>query len=156
MVRDRRGAVVLDRVPGAGAPGGTARALGVPSVVRAGLMITWVKLLLKTRGFVGTIEWIRRRVESVPPADWADLETVKHAEHAVALAGALYPGRALCLEQSLTLYYLLRQQGIGVKYCQGVQPHPFEAHAWIEYQGEVINDFKEHVRLFARLPVQLP
>jgi hypothetical protein len=37
-----------------------------------------------------------------------------------------------------------------------VQPYPFQAHAWIEYQGEVVNDVPEHARFFARLPEQLP
>jgi hypothetical protein len=80
---------------------------------------------------------------------------VKATEHAVAMAGALYPGRALCLEQSLVLYYLMRRQGVAVNYCQGVQPYPFQAHAWIEYDGEPINDVAEHVKRFARLPEEL-
>ena len=54
------------------------------------------------------------------------------------------------------LYYLLRKQGVAVQYCQGVQPHPFLAHAWIEYGGEPINDVPEHVTFFTRLPAQLP
>jgi hypothetical protein len=74
----------------------------------------------------------------------------------VALAGALYPGRARCLEQSLVLYYLLRGRGVAARYCQGVQPNPFQAHAWIEYRGEIITDVEEHVARFARLPDQLP
>ena len=72
------------------------------------------------------------------------------------MAGALYPGRALCLEQSLALYYLLRRRGVPVRYCQGVQPYPFEAHAWVEYGGTPINDVIDHVTLFARFPDQLP
>jgi hypothetical protein len=49
-----------------------------------------------------------------------------------------------------------RRRGIGVQYCHGVMAHPFEAHAWVEYHGEVVNDIPEHVRAFARLPAQLP
>jgi transglutaminase superfamily protein len=128
----------------------------LPSLLWCGLMIAWMKLLLRTRGFLGTTRWIRRRVERLPASSDADLEAVKSAEYAVAMAGGLYPGRAKCLEQSLTLYYLLRQRGVAVKYCQGVQPYPFQAHAWIEYRGEVVNDVPEHARFFARLPEQLP
>jgi hypothetical protein len=128
----------------------------VPSVLRCGLAITWIKLLLRTRGFLGTTGWIRRRVEQVPTTAAASPEQVRAVEYAVAMAGALYPGRAKCLEQSLTLYYLLRRSGVVVKYCQGVQPYPFQAHAWVEYRGEVINDVAEHARFFARLPDQLP
>jgi hypothetical protein len=128
----------------------------VPSVLRCGVTIAFLKVLLKTLGFGATLKWIRTRIRHVRAEHLTDPKVVKRAEHTVALAAALYPGHAMCLEQSLTLYYLLRRQGIGVKYCQGVQPHPFEAHAWVEYRGEVINDFSEHTRCFARLPDQLP
>ncbi|MGI9041528.1 MAG: lasso peptide biosynthesis B2 protein [Gemmatimonadales bacterium] len=119
-------------------------------------MITLMKLMLRLRGFSGTIAWIRQRVDSVPLSGSPDLETIRRVEYAVAMAGALYPARAMCLEQSFTLYYLLRREGVAVRYCQGVTPHPFEAHAWVEHRGEPINDVAEHVRLFVRLPDMLP
>lgn len=128
----------------------------VPSVLRCGVTISLIKLLLRLRGFAGTIHWIRGRVQTVPQSTSPPIDVVKTTEHAVAMAGALYPGRAKCMEQSLTLYYLLRRQGVAVRYCQGVQPYPFQAHAWIEYHGEVVNDMPEHVRKFSRLPDQLP
>lgn len=135
-------------------PGATAKrgALKVPSVLRCGLLIAWFKGLLRVRGFLGTLEWIRRRIEPVPASAEAKLEAVRAVEYAVAMAAALYPGRAKCLEQSLTLYYLLRRRGVAVVYCHGVQPYPFEGHAWIEFRGKVINDVVEHVRHFIPLP----
>lgn len=134
----------------------SAGALQIPSVLRCGLLIAWFKWLLRVRGFMGTIEWIRHRTEALPATSETELETVKVVEHAVAMAGALYPGRAKCLEQSLTLYYLLRRHGVAAVYCHGVQPYPFQAHAWIEYRGEVVNDVPEHVGLFSRFSDQLP
>jgi len=119
-------------------------------------MILALKVALRTWGFVNTINWIRQHTEHVPEATPAHDREVRTAEQAVAMAGALYPGRALCLEQSLVLYYALRRQGVPVKYCQGVQPRPFQAHAWVEYRGEPINDQYDRVKHFARLPAQLP
>lgn len=58
----------------------------------------------------------------------------------VALAGAFYPRRALCLEQSLTLFVLLRRRGIDAQLRLGVQPRPFYAHAWIEVGGRPISE----------------
>lgn len=130
--------------------------LQVPSVLRCGLLIAWFKGLLRLRGFLGTIEWIRQRIGPLPPTTEAKIETVKAVEYAVAMAGSLYPGRAKCLEQSLTLYYLLRRHGVAAVYCQGVQPYPFQAHAWIEYRSHVINDVPEHAQFFARFPEELP
>jgi len=133
-----------------------ATSVRAPSVLQCGLIVTFMKLMLRVRGFQSTIEWIRRRVLDVPETGDAAPAILKTVERSVAMAGALYPGRAMCLEQSLTLYYLLRRQGVPVRYCQGVQPFPFQAHAWVEYLGEVINDVPDHVKLFARLPDQLP
>jgi hypothetical protein len=131
-------------------------ALRIPSVLWCGFMIFAVKMALATRGFGWTARWIRRRVEVIPQVASVDLKALKLAESAVAMAAALYPGRALCLEQSLVLYYLLRRQGIPVRYCHGVQPHPFLAHAWVEYDSEPLNDVAEHVKHFARLTGQSP
>lgn len=134
----------------------TEHRIRIPSVWWCGLTIAFIKLLLTTRGFAGTIKWISQHVGSIPQDEAADMELVKSVEQALAMAGALYPGRALCLEQSLALYYLLQRHGVAVRYCQGVQPHPFRAHSWVEYRGEPINDVAEHAKLFTRLPDQLP
>lgn len=144
-------------VAAASAPAtGAQSSVPIPSVLWCGLVIAWMKTLLQTRGFLGATGWIGRRVERIPATMAADIEQVRAVEYTVAMAGALYPGRAKCLEQSLALYYLLRRRSVAVKYCQGVQPYPFQAHAWVEYRGEVINDVPEHARFFARLPEQLP
>ncbi len=109
-----------------------------------------------TSGFTWTVDWIRGRVQAVPASTSATIDAVQAVQWPVAMAAALYPGRARCLEQSLLLYYLLRRQGTAVRYCQGVKPFPFQAHAWIEYCGEPINDVSEHAQQFVRLPDQLP
>jgi transglutaminase superfamily protein/coenzyme PQQ synthesis protein D (PqqD) len=132
------------------------QALRVPSVLRCGVVIFTLKLLLRAGSFERTLAWIRRRVTPLPPSARDDADVVSRTERAVAMAGAFYPGRARCLEQSLALYYLLRRQGAAVKYCQGVQFYPFQAHAWIEYEGAVVNDVGPHVKHFTRFPDQLP
>ena len=127
-----------------------------PSALKCGAMIVTVKLALRVCGYRRVIKWIGDRVKHLPATTWIRIEVLKSAERTVAIAGALYPGRALCLEQSLVLYYLLRRQGVDVKYQQGVQPHPFQAHAWVEYQGEPLNDVEEHAQRFTRFPAVLP
>ena len=128
----------------------------VPSMLQCGIWIFAIKAALRTRGFGWTMKWICRQVEAVPAVAFVNPAAVRAAEHVVAMAAALYPGRARCLEQSLALYYLMRRQGVPVRYCQGAQPYPFQAHAWIEYQGVVVNDIPEHAKQFLRLPDQLP
>jgi hypothetical protein len=131
-------------------------ALRIPCFVARLLIVAQIKRSLQRRRFEGTLTWIRAEVGGVPASEDTPLEQVQALEYAVAMAGAFYPGRAKCLEQSLTLYLLARRQGIAVRYCQAMQLYPFEAHAWIEYQGEVINDVPEHVKHFTKFPDQLP
>lgn len=130
--------------------------MNVPSILRSALTILVLKFLLRTRGYGWTLQWIRRGIDSRKESTSVQPGDIGAAERAVAMAGALYPGRALCLEQSLTLYLLLRRQGVPVKYRQGVQAYPFQAHAWVEFQGEPVNDVPEHVRHFVPLSSQLP
>lgn len=130
--------------------------LRVPSVLRCAAMILAMKGALRIGGFARVTNWIRRRVHSLPATTAVTGEAVTATESAVATAAALYPGRALCLEQSLVLYYLLRRQGVAAKFRMGVQAHPFAAHAWVEYRGQVLNDIPEHLKAFAPLVDDLP
>jgi hypothetical protein len=109
------------------------------------LMICALKTSLRVAGFERTWRWIQRSTEDASEATDIDGVTVAAVERAVALAAALYPGRAFCLERSLALYHYLRRRGVHVRYQMGVQTYPFGAHAWVEYRGEVINDVPEHV-----------
>jgi hypothetical protein len=50
--------------------------------------------------------------------------------------------RANCLEQSLTLWWLLRRRGIAAELRVGARKDAgrFEAHAWVEFEGAILND----------------
>ncbi|HUF34764.1 MAG TPA: lasso peptide biosynthesis B2 protein, partial [Gemmatimonadales bacterium] len=122
-----------------------------PSLLTCAGMILALRLFLRACGYGRVIRWVEGRVRPIPATDALDLHAVRAAAHTVATAAALYPGRARCLEQSLVLYYLLRRRGVALRYRQGVMPHPFQAHAWIEYRGDVITDVAEHAAQFARL-----
>jgi hypothetical protein len=144
-----------DLIAAAGTLAGTAE-IQVPSIGECWRTITALKWLLWRRGFGATIHWIRKRVEPLHASTDATTERVRECERIVAVAASFFPGRARCLEQSLALYLLMRKRGVAVTYCQGARPWPFQAHAWIEYRGEVINDIPEHTELFPRFEGQLP
>ncbi len=57
-----------------------------------------------------------------------------------------------CLRKSLVLWYLLRFNGIDSNICLGVRKFEgiFEAHAWVEYQGFVLND-NHNIRQFYKV-----
>jgi hypothetical protein len=61
------------------------------------------------------------------------------------------PYRASCLPRSLTLWWLLRRQGIATELRIGVRKAAgaLEAHAWVEYQGLILNDRDDVCQRFA-------
>ena len=126
-----------------------------PSVARCMLAIALVKGALRTVGLGRTIRWIRRRVTGIEVREVSPA-CVARWEYAVAMAAAVYPGRAHCLERSLVLFYLARRSGIAVTYHHGVRPLPFAAHAWVEFEGRVVNDVFEHILLYQRFPQVCP
>jgi hypothetical protein len=69
----------------------------------------------------------------------------------VRLTTRYTPFHATCLHRSLTLWWLLRRQGIPGDLRIGVrrQDGRFEAHAWVEYQSTVLNDTPDVNQRFA-------
>jgi hypothetical protein len=61
------------------------------------------------------------------------------------------PYRASCLPRSLTLWCLLRRRGIDGDLRIGVRKvaGQFQAHAWVEYGGAVLNDRTDVSQRFA-------
>jgi len=62
-----------------------------------------------------------------------------------------YRSRKDCLPKSLTIYYLVRKQGIDASLCIGVKKFPFAGHAWVEYRGRIVDDFPKRVPLYTLL-----
>jgi len=114
--------------------------------------IALVSRSLAWSGFAPTLRRIRSRPERAGVATDTSPQIIAMADRVVALAAALYPGRALCLERSLVLYDRLRREGAAVELRIGVQATPFAAHAWVTYGGEPVNDSAEHVSHFVVMP----
>jgi len=76
----------------------------------------------------------------------------RSAAQRVAQVAAFHPGRALCLEQSIVLYVLLRRRGVPAELKLGVQPSPFSAHAWVEHDGRPINEAEDFILRLAPFP----
>lgn len=107
-----------------------------------------------------------RRLYPTPPALWTQFRVSCSAPEAalrraykiarmVRIAAGNSPAHSSCLERSLTLWWLLRRQGITSEVCLGVRKvaGQFEAHAWVAYAGRVLNDRDDVHRRFASLPI---
>lgn len=53
-----------------------------------------------------------------------------------------------CLVRSLALFSVLRNRGIAAQFVIGVRAQPFAAHAWVQYDGTVLNDCVEQVSCY--------
>ena len=119
-----------------------------PSVVTCFALLSMAKAGLAFAGFGKTLRWIESTVERRPSRTDCAAEAVDIAER-VARAAAFFPGRALCLEQSLVLHYVLRRAGIQSVLRLGVMGRPFGAHAWVEHAGAPLNESPERTRQYA-------
>jgi hypothetical protein len=59
---------------------------------------------------------------------------------ALERACCFYPKHALCLQRSAVLIKMLRHRGFPARMIIGAQKLPFKAHAWVELNGEILND----------------
>lgn len=111
---------------------------GAPGVVRAMLVIAAMDVLPRAIGLRRTFRLLSR-IRPPEPAH-TDAAIVAATVRSVCTASAFYPRRALCLEQSLALAWLLRRRGVPAELRIGVQPRPFYAHAWVEVDGRPLNE----------------
>ena len=81
-----------------------------------------------------------RSTNAMPVASKLEMaQRMARAVHSVELHGPATPN---CLERSLTLWWLLRRNGLeGELHIGGRKNGPrFEAHAWVELAGVIVND----------------
>lgn len=59
--------------------------------------------------------------------------------------------QASCLAESLLLWGILQCYGIGARFCLGVRTitGPLDAHAWVSYQGRILNDIQRVQSIYA-------
>jgi len=80
----------------------------------------------------------RRCVVEVPTTDM--VERAKRIVAAVDRACVYYPRRAMCLQRSAVMTWLMRRSRLPVDMVIGCRHTPFYAHAWVEMDGAVLND----------------
>ena len=121
--------------------------------VQAFFLFPWVALGLKLFGFRHT----QKAMEGLFPLAAKRLES-NECHAVISTTARQVSGTAHycqpwsnCLKKSLVLWGLLRQKGIDSELCIGVRREtaPFEAHAWLECQGYILNEMPEVHQHFA-------
>jgi len=115
---------------------------GVAIEAGVALPVTWAGLRL-----AGFRRWksVLARLASCPVENSTatplleGARTIARMEAAAARNVLFHP---TCLERSLVLWWLLRSRGILAELCVGARKdgERFEAHAWVEVDGAILND----------------
>lgn len=116
---------------------------------RALALLPLVAISLTVLGLRRTQSWLARGPAPLsPPAIEALRDEVMRAARMVQVARRYHSLWANCLAHAVTLWALLRRQGIDSDLRIGVRNdhqrrQRFEAHAWLEWKGEVLTDTED-------------
>jgi hypothetical protein len=130
-------------------------------ILRAALILPLTEIGLRLFGFrrwKGLIErfFLPARIPESLPAE-VQRETALRAVRAVRSVELHGPANPNCLERSMTLWWLLRRNGVEGELHLGARKESgrFEAHAWVELGGQVLNDGAEVHQHYARFDAPL-
>jgi Transglutaminase-like superfamily len=121
-------------------------------LIHAMFLLPIVATSLKTVGLRRTQSWLGRN--TLAPTDPPTEQTranVRRAAYLVAVACRRHPIGSGCLPRTIVLWSLLRRLGIDADVRIGVRcgtQGEFEAHAWLEWNGEVLNDAADVARQY--------
>lgn len=113
------------------------------TLVRAWFALLLVDLGLRRLGLQRVQRWPGFRARAAPPRSFRPTPVeLNRLFHLVAIAARhhLYP--MLCLRRALVLQWLLAERGEPSEVCLGVARGTggVDAHAWIEWEGQVIGE----------------
>lgn len=109
------------------------------------ILLPLTAFLLKIKGFRRTQIFLNRFIsEKTHTSDLNHilLEKAQGIAKLVSIAANHGPYRANCLKKSLVIWWLLGRRGIQTNLKIGVKKdeESFNAHAWVEFEGVVLNE----------------
>lgn len=104
---------------------------------RAYFSLLYFEPFLFREQFAALHDAVRRKHCAPAPTMRPSVEQICYA---IDLASIWYWKQVLCLQRSAATVFLLRSCGIEAQLIIGAQLLPFEAHAWVEVDGLVVND----------------
>jgi hypothetical protein len=123
---------------------------GIALEAVAGLIATWVGLRFAGfRKWKTLLGWLAPRIApGIAVSNVSLEETARQVARIQEAAARNLFFSTNCLEQSLVLWWLLRIRGIAAELRIGARKegNSFEAHAWVEFRGAILNSLgKEHL-----------
>src|SRR5262245_9184294 len=127
------------------------------ALLKAAGLVPLVRLMLWKPGFAVTAQRLAQRSDGIARSH--DRDRAAHTVEAVAMVAGRTLRGPRCLTRSLVAWYLLRRRGvdavlqIGAPAAKAAQ---FEAHAWVELDGEVLWEEADVQQRFAAFDLPLP
>jgi hypothetical protein len=128
---------------------------------RAAILLPLVRWSLHLRGYGKTFTSLQKRIQFRAKGTENRPEVREEVQATCRMVRAAMRYSLVqftCLEESLTLWYLLRKRGIAACLRIGVRKEneKFEAHAWVEHAGDALNQPEEMHRHYAAFEQDLP
>ncbi|WP_394840751.1 lasso peptide biosynthesis B2 protein [Pendulispora brunnea] len=120
-----------------------------PAPAECALALAAARTLVKVAGLHRAVAVLRAHSRGRPSQVNRDI--AEQAVRAMRVAGALYPGRAECLERSMALCFVLRRRGLHARLHFGVDPFYFDGHAWVVHGGELLDETRETLATYLPL-----
>lgn len=131
--------------------------------LRAWLCLPATAVALRCSSFQRWTNFLARRADRRRQPSAGSPETILDRAHNMSRLVTAAARRSLlprnCLRESIVLWWLLRRQGISsdLRFGGRRQQGLFEAHAWVEFHGQVLNDTPDVSERFPPfLPADLP
>jgi hypothetical protein len=102
------------------------------------LLLGRIDLLIRFRTLESIHVLVRNRI--VRQCFFDKTVSVETICQAIDLACVYYLKPVMCLQRSAAQVLLLRRYGWQAEMVIGAQVIPFKSHAWVEVEGEVVND----------------
>lgn len=114
-------------------------------LIQALLLMPTLSLTLRIIGLQRLMKILSRTTRENQIMPYAP-DYAYRAANMTNLAAGQRPLQATCLQRSVVLWWLLRRKGIDSQIVLGIRKEnarQLQAHAWVEYQGNVLNDRPE-------------
>jgi hypothetical protein len=128
------------------------------AVLESAVLMPWVAISLRTRGYARTVRSAVKGSSGGQPAPGSGAPTPL-AVRVVTSAVTVVAGRqqrGTCLPRAITILWLSRRRGHAVELCMGVAAptgDALPAHAWVEYGGRPLNDTADVRQRYHVLPM---
>jgi hypothetical protein len=110
-------------------------------VIEAWLTVAWMDLVVRWLPYRMWRPWLR----AVPPTGRASAHDPKALADWVAIGASHYPRAVGCLPRALALRAVLARRGLSAHVRIGATRarDTVLAHAWVEHDGQVLNDAQD-------------